>query len=274
VNPLPLVSVVTVSYNQASFIEQTIQSIICQSYPHIEYIIVDGGSTDLTHQIIDKYRSNIDVLIVECDRGPAEALNKGFKAATGDYLSFLNSDDIYDPAFVATMLSRIHYGDSDLIYSDVRFIDKDSLPIKPYRFPLAYAVSISPKKLFAKACIIPQQGSIWSRRVYDAGVRFNEDNTTCWDLEFFVDVLCAGFCCHSVHQCLSSFRLHESSISGEVLFSSYDHTNSRAKRRQADHARIKSKLIECGYECGHVECFILRLDNLIRKMARVMSPNG
>ena len=269
--PLPLLSIVTTSYNQSGFIEETIQSVINQSYPFIEYIIVDGGSTDGTHEILKKYNENIDVVIIESDRGPADALNKGFSVATGEYFAFLNSDDTYDTNFVDLTLSALLSSGSDLVYSDVRFIDKYSKPITPYRFPLAYAVSVSPKKLLAKACIIPQQGSIWSRRLFDSGIRFNEENTTCWDLEFYVEAVCAGFCIQPVHHCLSNFRLHDSSITGESLFSSPNHINSRANRRLTDHARIKKTLIDHGFSCSSVESYLLRIDNLIRRSFRLLS---
>jgi glycosyltransferase involved in cell wall biosynthesis len=269
-NPASKLSVVTTSYNQAAYIEQTMQSVFKQSLNCIEYIVVDGGSTDTSHEIIYRYKDNIDVLIIESDRGPADALNKGFQAATGDYLAFLNSDDTYDVSFAEVMLSAIDSSDADLVYSDVRFINAQSLLIEPYRFPLAYAVSVSPKKLFARACVIPQQGSIWSRRIHDAGIRFNIDNHTCWDLEFFVDALCAGFSFHPVHQCLSSFRLHDGSISGESLFSGSDHVNSRLQSREADHARIRKKLIEHGYECNNIDVLLLKFDNLLRRASRML----
>jgi glycosyltransferase involved in cell wall biosynthesis len=270
----PKLSVVTPSFNQARFIEDTILSILSQTYKPIEYIIVDGGSTDGSIDIINKYRSKIDVLIVEPDLGSADALNKGFRLATGDYLAFLNSDDTYDPGFAASLLSILDSSDADILYSDVRFIDSESRVIKPRSFPIAYSVQVTPQKLLAKACIIPQQGSMWSRRVHDWGIRFNVDNRTCWDLEFFVDAMIAGFDLHPVHKCYSSFRLHESSITGESIFSSAGHINSRAVHRKSDHARIRAKLLGLQKRHSLLPSYILKLDNLIRKTARLLSSHG
>ena len=89
----PKISIVTVSFNSAQYIEAGILSILEQGYPALEYIIVDGGSTDGTRDIIDKYRNRIAKVIYEPDNGPGEALNKGFKIATGEIMGWLNSDD-------------------------------------------------------------------------------------------------------------------------------------------------------------------------------------
>jgi len=89
----PKISIVTVSFNSAQYIEAGILSILEQGYPALEYIVVDGGSTDGTRDIIDKYRYRIAHVIYEPDNGPAEALNKGFKLATGEIMGWLNSDD-------------------------------------------------------------------------------------------------------------------------------------------------------------------------------------
>lgn len=91
------ISVVTVCYNMASYIEQTIQSVLSQNYPNLEYIIIDGGSTDGTQAIIEKYRSQLAYYISEPDNGMYDAINKGFANATGEIMAWINADDIYFP---------------------------------------------------------------------------------------------------------------------------------------------------------------------------------
>lgn len=91
------ISVVTVCFNMADYIEQTIQSVLNQEYPNLEYIIIDGGSTDGTQFVIDKYREKLSYYVSEPDHGMYDALNKGFSHATGDVIAWLNADDVYMP---------------------------------------------------------------------------------------------------------------------------------------------------------------------------------
>src|SRR5215217_6342515 len=91
------ISIVTISFNQAPFLEQTICSVLEQDHPHVEYIVVDPGSTDGSREIIERYRDRIDKIIFEADKGPADGLNKGFAHASGDVFGFLNSDDMLEP---------------------------------------------------------------------------------------------------------------------------------------------------------------------------------
>lgn len=93
----PKISIVTPSFNQGRYIEQTIQSVLSQNYPNLEYIIIDGGSTDDTIDIIKKYESYISYWISEPDKGQADAINKGFSKCTGEIFNWINSDDYYEP---------------------------------------------------------------------------------------------------------------------------------------------------------------------------------
>ena len=93
----PKISVVTVSFNQAAYLEASIRSVVDQSYPHLEYIVVDGGSTDGSVEIIERYRDRCARVIIEPDRGQSDALNKGFACATGEIMTWLCSDDLLEP---------------------------------------------------------------------------------------------------------------------------------------------------------------------------------
>ena len=97
--PNPLVTVVTPSYSQGQFIRATIESVLSQDYPHIEYIIMDGGSTDETASVVKDYASRL-TFISEKDRGQSHAINKGFLMARGSILGWLNSDDLYLPGCI------------------------------------------------------------------------------------------------------------------------------------------------------------------------------
>lgn len=121
---LPLVSIVTPSFNQATFLEATIQSVLGQSYPHIEYIIIDGGSTDGSLGVIKKYAGKLGYWESVIDKGQTDAINKGFAKAKGDILAWINSDDTYaNPNAVADAVNfLIAQPEVAMVYADCNFI--------------------------------------------------------------------------------------------------------------------------------------------------------
>ncbi len=121
----PLVSIVTPSYNQGAFLEATIRSVLEQDYDNIEYIVIDGGSTDGSREIIQRYSERIAYWVSEKDRGQTDAINKGFAAAHGSILAWLNSDDTYNPGAVREAVDFFaNHPDVGLVYGDLNFIDE------------------------------------------------------------------------------------------------------------------------------------------------------
>ena len=128
------VSLITVTYNAESTIERCIQSVIAQNYQNIEYIVIDGASTDSTLQIINRYAQNIKIIISEPDKGMYDALNKGIKLATGNITGILNADDYFASddilADVATAFMR---SNTDILYGNLDFVDLNETIIRKWR---------------------------------------------------------------------------------------------------------------------------------------------
>ncbi|HEX7567082.1 MAG TPA: glycosyltransferase family 2 protein [Anaerolineaceae bacterium] len=124
---LPRVTIVTPSYNQAPFLEQTILSVLGQNYPDLEYMVVDGASTDGSQDIIRKYADRLAWWVSEKDHGQGEAINKGFVRATGEIVGWLNSDDVYQPGAIAAAVEAFQARpELGLVFSDVLAIDGDN----------------------------------------------------------------------------------------------------------------------------------------------------
>ncbi len=124
----PLVSIVTPSFNSYPYIQETVESVRIQDYPHIEHIVIDGGSSDGTVEFLQSQPHL--VWVSEPDRGQSHALNKGFRSAKGEIIGWLNADDSYQPGAVSTAVRFLmDHRDVDLIYSDLQIIDEDSQPV-------------------------------------------------------------------------------------------------------------------------------------------------
>ena len=158
----PKITVVTPSYNQGQYIEETILSVLNQNYPNLEYIIMDGGSTDNTVEVIKKYADRIHFWVSEKDKGQADAINKGFEKATGDILCWLNSDDYYFKDTLNYVAANLDINKKEILFGEVDHIFEPHGEIKPSNVKNKF----DNYQLELYDYII-QPGSFWTKKVWE-----------------------------------------------------------------------------------------------------------
>lgn len=209
----PRISIVTPSYNQGQFIGETVESVLTQNYPNLEHIVVDGGSTDQTLEVLKPYR-HLKV-ISEPDRGQADAINKGFRITTGEIWSYLNSDDTLLPNALHTIAREIDPENGrHIVMGRCRFIDRDGqfLGIEhPSHFK-----SHSRVLEVWKGHLIPQPAVFWTRQVWERCGAMDEGLGSQWiDYDLFCR-LSKEYNFYYADQVLATYRLHENSKSEQV----------------------------------------------------------
>lgn len=179
----PKVSIITVCYNSAKTIEDTIQSVINQTYENIEYIIVDGLSTDNTLEIVNKYKDKIAKVVSEKDAGLYDAINKGIGLATGEIIANLNSDDFYiDNNVITDVVSKMEETKSDTLYADLYYVDAlDTNKVVRNWVSGAYK-----KGMFFKGWMPPHPTFFVRKSVYDNYGKFNLELKSAADYEIML----------------------------------------------------------------------------------------
>jgi len=179
----PKVTIVTPSYNQGKFLEETIRSVLSQDYPNIEYIVMDGGSTDDSVEIIKKYADKIAFWTSEKDNGQADAINKGFRKSTGDILAWLNSDDIYTDDKAISRVVEIFNAEhtAGIVSARCIDIDENGKEIGPINISKEH---INPEYLRRRSVII-QPGSFFKKEVV-SDYPLNNALYYVFDWDFFI----------------------------------------------------------------------------------------
>lgn len=214
-----MITVITPNYNGARFLERCLQSVIQQREAgvELEYIFVDGGSTDESMAIVERYRDRIDVVISEKDNGPASAINKGLRIAKGDIVAWLNADDFYYPGTLARVAKAFedHPGKA-LGFGGCLIVDEQDLEIrrgitkfKEMFFPVS--------SRFTLQCInyISQPAMFFRREAMKCTGLLREDLKAAWDYDFILGLWRCGDGFRIPGLPLSAFRWHAGSISGQ-----------------------------------------------------------
>lgn len=173
----PKISVITINLNNATGLRRTIESVIEQNYPTIEYIVIDGGSTDGSEDVIKEFSDSIAYWVSEKDKGIYDAMNKAIKISSGDYLNFLNSGDHYNSALSLQKLVE-NSNNVDIIYGNIKVVDKNTVWTKKYPLKLTF-------KYFAKDTL-PHPASFIKRELFDTIGLYDTSLKVVADWKFFI----------------------------------------------------------------------------------------
>ncbi|HZO84353.1 MAG TPA: glycosyltransferase family 2 protein [Verrucomicrobiae bacterium] len=218
-NSWPKISVVTPSFNQGKFITDTFESVLGQKYPNLEYLVLDGGSTDETRMVLDQYRPRLAYSCSQKDNGQADAINKGFARATGDILAWLNSDDQYaTDALMHVAAAFDLFPEADVVVGGCGLVESagsalsqvhhPKLPIgRVVPLPLARLLDVD--NCWLKGHFFYQPEVFWRRRIWEAaGAHVLDDLYYCFDYDLWVRMAQAGAKVIHIPDLLALYRVH------------------------------------------------------------------
>lgn len=197
---MPKLSIITVNYNNSSGLQRTIESVIRQNYTNKEHVIIDGNSTDSSLEVLKKFKSKITKWVSEPDTGIYQAMNKGIRASTGDYLLFLNSGDTLYNDTILELVSKQFTDDLDIYYGNLFFKVKEKGFIRGYPNNLTFNYFYNNRSL-------PHPGSFIKRSLFDSVFYYNENLKNVSDWEFFICAICKyNVTCKHINLIISNFE--------------------------------------------------------------------
>jgi glycosyltransferase involved in cell wall biosynthesis len=205
-------SIITPSLNQADFLERTLRSILDQDYPRLEYLVVDGGSTDGSVEIIERYADRLAWWVSEPDGGQTEALNKALRRATGDVIAYVNSDDYLLPGAIDAAMRELESGESSWVTGGCRFVDDQD------RLVAVWQPTPPTGRRFSwmqQPWSVPQPSTFWRRELFERLGPFREDMHYVFDTEFMLRLVYAGEMPAILDQELSVRVIHDAAKSAD-----------------------------------------------------------
>jgi glycosyltransferase involved in cell wall biosynthesis len=239
---LPMISVVTPSYQQGAFIERTMRSLLGQAYPNTEYVVQDGGSTDGTLSVLERYASQITHWESGPDRGQPHAVNLGLARTTGEIMGWLNSDDLLLPGALACVGDYFAgHPQVDVVYGDRLLIDEDDMEIGRWILPG------HDEKVLGWADYVPQETLFWRRSIWEkVGGKIDESFQFAMDWDLLVRFRDAGARFAHIPRFLGAFRIHDmqktSATMSDVGFREMDRIRERIHGHVPSHAEISKAI--------------------------------
>lgn len=222
-------SIVTPSFQQAAFLERTLESVAAQGWPDVEHIVVDGGSTDGSAEILERWSPRLAWWVSEPDRGQSHAINKGLQHATGDIVAYINSDDFYLPGAFAVAAAAF---ERDAAVRWIAGACRYELPDGTLETVWRPTPPVGPRALWVRdTWYVPQTSSFWRRDVIDELGAFREDLHFTMDVEFGLRLALAGVLPHIVDAELAVRWVHEEAKSAEP------------ERWQPEYAQLRADLL-------------------------------
>ena len=205
----PTLTVITPSYNQGRFLQETIDSVLSQGIADLEYIIVDGGSTDESVEVIKRHERHLAWWVSEKDRGQSHAINKGIARANGTWLAYLNSDDVYLPGALQSLLDALRAKPAARwIAGGVVGFGSAEMPVHEWHLP---TVPRGMLDLLSSRFQMAQPGHIWSRALVQQVGGFDESLRYLFDINLYAALIAHGVTCEALDRPVAGYRFHATS---------------------------------------------------------------